>query len=231
MATIKFYANVLDPVTSLLIPHELGSGLGFYGPGYGTSVPIANTQNTTWLTNQDGTSSEQIQLNNTKYHNASQVSVNGAAPINLQNLPNALCPLRIDFEHDEIVRVQNTKLRIFDRNNIANHASGVSTFVFEARHPSIDQNKSNLNHRVRTTNEWLEFDPASGGSPTDMPLTSSPGSDGTNGSNNDTSDLGALTFLGAEHEYTRHSWYLALSVEPHTIGSKLFGLYFSTEYL
>jgi hypothetical protein len=231
MATIKFYANVLNQNSPLLIPHNLGSGIGFYGPGYATSVPIDNHQDSTWLTNGDGTALEQIQLNNNKYHNSTQVSINGAAPINLSNLPNKMCPLEIRFEHDQAVRVQNAKLRIFDRNNISNYASGVIAYAYEARHPSLDQTKFNLTHRGRVDNEWFEFDSTEGGTVPDMPLTSSPGTNGLNGSFDDNSSLGATIFEGADHESLSHSWFISLSVEPHSIGSKLFGLYFSTEYL
>jgi hypothetical protein len=236
MATIKFYANTFDNNnTPLLIPHGIGSGIGFYGPGYATSVPIANYQDTTWLTNSNGTATEQVQLNNTKYINESQVSINGANPLNLDKLPNKLCPLEIRFEHDQAVRVQNAKLRVFNGNNISNFASGVAAYVFEARHPSLDQLRSNLNHRARSSNTWFEFDSSSGGTPPDMPLTSSPGTNGANGGIDggieDNSTLGATIFEGSAHESPSHSWFIALSISPDEIGSKLFGLYMSVEYL
>jgi hypothetical protein len=237
MADIKFFANIFDENTQpMLIPHQAGSGIGFYGPGYGTSVPIGGRQTTTWLTNSDGTSNAQFQLNNTAQRPNNQVSINGANPIGLNFLPNRLCPLNVKFSHETSVRVQNAKLKIFDRNSIEAHASGVSTFVYEARHPSADQSHPSLSWKPNSpapgvgVHEWVEFDPSE--SMFDMLLTSSPGPSGTNGSSNDTPLLyGAATIDGAQGEFQEHDWFIALSVEPHEIGSKLFGLYFSCEYV
>ena len=233
MASIKFYATEEDAanIGGTLIDHSNGSGLGFYGAGYGVSVPIASRQDSTWLTNSDGTSSERVQLNNTKYSATGTVSVNGAGSIDLDKLPNGKCPLNIRFDHTEAVRVQNCKLRIFDRNNIANQASGVTTYVFEARHPTSDQAKTNLDQRGRASNTWYEFDPVD--PMTDMTFTSSPGVSGTNTNTNDSDiDLGYVTQEGTSHAALRHDWYAALSAEPDSVGSKLnYALYFSCEYL
>ena len=236
MASIKFYATEEDSanIGGTLIDHSNGSGLGFYGAGYGVSVPIASRQDTTWLTNSNGTSSERIQLNNTQYSTDGTVSINSAAPISLDKLPNGKCPLNIRFDHDEPVRVQNCKLRIFDRSNISNQASGVKTYVFEARHPTNDQAKTNLDQTARGDTWYDQFDPALGdGSMTDMPFTSSPGVSGTNTNGNDSDiDLGFLSQEGTSHAALRHDWYCALSAEPDSIGSKLnYALYFSVEYL
>jgi len=43
MADIKFYANLEIAATGdnpTLIRHDLGSGIGFYGAGFGISVPV-----------------------------------------------------------------------------------------------------------------------------------------------------------------------------------------------
>lgn len=237
MADIKFYANSLNENSQItLIPHEAGSGIGFYGPGYGTSVPIDGTQTTTWLTNAQGNANSEIQLNNTRYASISGVQVNGANTINLNRLPNRLCPLNVKFSHNTPVKVQNAKLRIFDRNNISNHASGVSTYVYEARHPNPDQVTQSLDWKPSMPApgvgkyEWVEFDPGEG-SMFDMLLTSSPGPSGSNASFNDDIGNGVTTLEGANGAFLSHDWFLALSVKPHEIGSKLFGLYFSCEYV
>lgn len=233
MANVNFYATEVGATSpgGTLINHGAGSGIGFYGASYGVSVPIGGTQDTTWITNSDGTASERVQLHNTKRTAADKVAIDGATAIDLQNLPNNKCPLNVRFEHDEAVRVQNCKLRVFDRNNIANHASGVSTYVYEARHPSTDQGVANLDQRGRVANEWYEFDPIDAMS--DMPITPSPGVSGVNTNSNDTDvALGYQSQQGVSHASTRHDWYLALSSEPDSIGSKTkYGLYFSVEYL
>ena len=44
--------------------------------------------------------------------------------------------------------------------------------------------------------------------------------------------LGYTSTEGVEHAATQHDWYLALSAEPETIGSKTqYGLFFTLEYL
>lgn len=237
MAEIRFYANIKDVSgDGELINHAAGSGLGFYGNGFGISVPVGAQQTTTFITNANGTA-EGARLNNTAMVTsgtpslAGTVSINAASAVDLDKLPNYLCPLNIRFTHSEAVKVQNCKLRIFDRNNITNHASGVVTYVYEARHPATSQVVSNLSHRGRSDNSWYEFDPVN--AMTDMTLTSSPGASGKNTNTQDTSPaLGYLSNDGSLHTSTRHDWYVALSSEPVTIGSKTnYALWCTVEYL
>ena len=70
MATITFHANghkaqystAYDTDPSL-INHTSGSGIGFFGGGFGISVPVAQYQDSSYVTNSDGTSSG-IKINN-----------------------------------------------------------------------------------------------------------------------------------------------------------------------
>lgn len=240
MAEIKFYGNIKDVTgDGELINHSAGSGLGFYGSAFGISVPVGAQQTTTYITNSTG-GNEGSRLNNTAKvvlgegsTTKGTASINGTSAVNLDLLPNYLCPLNIRFTHSEAVRVQNCKLRIFDRNNINNHASGVTTYIYEARHPAttIGTTPLSLNHRARTNHTWYEFDPAT--AMTDMNFTSSPGASGKNTNASDTNvSLGYTSNDGALHQSIRHDWYVALSSEPETIGSKTsYGLYFTVEYL
>jgi hypothetical protein len=165
------------------------------------------------------------------------VRVNGTDPITLDKLPNFLCPLNLRFTHETPVRVQNCKLRIFDRNNIDRPASGVTTYVYEARHPSQNQTVTSLSFRANKDNtqsngfRWTEFNPLF--AQLDMPLTSSPGVSGLNTDITDTNiDLGYSSQSGISHISLRHDWYVAISSEPESIGSKTnYGLYFTVEYL
>lgn len=235
MASISFYANILNG-SPTIINHSAGSGLGFYGLTFGASVPVGSQQNTTYITNSAGTE-QGSQLNNTAMNSvgndstAGKVSINGSTAIDNNKLPNYLCPLNVRFTHDQAVRVQNCKLRIFDRTNINNAASGVTTYVYEARHPSSNQTVGNLDLKGRSVNSWIEFNPST--APADMVFTNSPGLSGTNTSSSDTDpNLGYVTNNGVSHSSTRHDWYVAISSEPETIGSKTqYGLYFSVEYL
>jgi hypothetical protein len=241
MAEIKFYANSI-PDGNVEIKHADGSGLGFYGSSFGVAVPVGSQQTTTYITNSSGTA-QGTQLHNTALYasgdalSSGEVRINNASVVNLAYLANYHCPLNIRFTHDEPVAVQNCKLRIFDRNNISNPASGVTTWVFESRHLSnLEDNNYTLGLRSSDFNTgefyWKEFDALTS---SELQLTPSPGISGTNTSAQDTSNSGVFlwkTKEGAAHESARHDWYVALSSEPESIGSKQqYGLYFTLEYL
>jgi len=241
MANITFWGNI-NGGTSTTSPsginHAAGSGLGFYGAGYGISVPVGQFQDTTWVTNANGTANDAYRLNNTKFVSSGTTSANAGTAINNYNIPNYYAPLNIRFSHSEAVRVQNCKLRIFDRNNIQRQASGVSTMVYEVRHPNPLEAASGLSFRGNGTNShnWTEFDPLFVMS--DLILTPSPGISGTNTTAADSSNPSTggfanwLTTDGNTHQSTRHDWYVALSATPESIGSKTdYGLYFTCEYL
>jgi len=249
MAEITFHANqngiaaVDDPT---LISHTSGSGLGFFGGGFGISVPVGQFQDSTYVTNSNGISSG-IKVNNTKYDTASVwsnsgVSHNGGTTIGTSGMPNYYAPLNIRFSHtDEAVRVQNCVLRIFDRNDTTKQASGVTTQVFEVRHPhpveAHNSQSGSLALRGVSHFGWYEFDPEE--SMTDLSFTDSPGISGLNTLAAETLPSGLpdgkvnwITKEGAAHDSTRHDWYVALSAAPDSIGSKTdYGLYFTLEYL
>lgn len=256
MAEITFHANIsqgasLSPSDATEIDHGAGSGLGFFGDGFNLSVPVSQYQNTTWVTNSDGTSSDGTKLQNTKYNSSTQLLHNGndTLPYDLDTIPNYWAPLNVRFTHEEAVATQNCKLRIFNRNDIDVHATEVTTQVYEVRHPHPTAGNSSasnysLKHRASNANvaddAWFTFDGV--GDVPDMNLTSSPGVSGLNGDSDDsaydTDGVGAndklnwLTDEGFTHKSTRHDWYLALSASPQSIGSKTdFGLYFTLEYL
>ena len=248
MASIQFNANVKPQVgnvgTAEVINHTAGSGLGFYGNGFRVSVPVGGTQEQTYVTDQFGTD-QGVRLNNTAMASLGDptepnptvgtVRINNGTAIDLNRLPNMSCPLNIRFTHGTPVRVQNCKLRIFNRNaTIDDQATEVTTYVYEARHPSNDETVEQLFHRAYdTTNVWYEFTDED--AMTDMEMTASPGPSGSNsvGENLAQSELkGFLTNDGPLLAATQHDWYLALSSQPDTIGSKTdYALYFTLEYL
>jgi hypothetical protein len=253
MATITFHANNNNIYPSNpnnppdLINHSSGSGIGFFGGGFGISVPVNEYQTTTYVTNSNGTASG-VRCSNIKFLDQSPIpnsgcSIQGAAITGTSGVPNIAAPLNIRFEHDEGVRVQNCKLRIFDRNDISNHASGVTTQVYEVRHPhpvegvDFGSNKGPLKHRgVAGAHGWVQF--ADGFSMTDMVLTPGPGPSGLNTSSDEilaTGDGAYTNWIAQSGEScraTRHDWFVALSASPDSIGSKTdFGLYFTLEYL
>ena len=219
--------------------------MGFFGGSFGISVPVNQYQSATFVCNSNGTASG-IQASNTKYDvNAvkpgSGIVLGAATQVGTSGCPNFQAPLNIRFQHDEGVRVQNCRLRIFDRNNIENHASGVTTKVYEVRHPHPVQDNGLHSLELRGVTDahaWVEYDPAEGGSPADMVLTAGPGPSGLNTTasdslpNEDTGYTNWISQSGTACRATRHDWYLALSASPQEIGSKTnYGLYFTLEYL
>ena len=204
MATISFHADDFH------VQNLSGSGLGFYGSGFGDSVEVGEYQDSTFITDGNGTS-QGPQVNNIKWLNAASGIINGAGSgVPLTAIPNYLSTLNIRFSHGSAVKTQNAKLRIYDRSDIDNGASGVTTKVAEIIHPDTVPNDNGSGET-----EWI----APVGSALIMDLVASPGMSGERPSGSETSD-------------TQHDWYCAISASPDSIGSKtLFGLYFSCEYL
>lgn len=250
MATITFHANdqnIAPGVDGTLIEHTGGSGLGFFGAGFGISVPVGQRQDTTFVTNGDGTEQD-VRLQNTKWMTETTTSFNNAAAQDNETLPNRYAPLNIRFTHDEPVRVQNCKLRIFNRSNIDQPAVGVDTYVYEARHPYPNDGVNGADTVYSTSSRgvadhnWVAYEATV--TPTDMNFTSSPGISGLNTVSNDPvvttypDHTGVNNYMvwqsnsGSLLRDLRHDWYVALSAEPDSIGSKTeFALYFTLEYL
>ena len=205
MAAISFYAGENFNINNLA-----GSGLGFYGGGFGFSVEVGEYQDTTFITNGNGTS-QGPQCDNIKWsHSASGIINSANSGVALTCIPNYLATLNIRFTHSAAVKTQNAKLRIYDRSNINNPASGVTTKVAELIHPPQVQTNTGSGDTTWNT-------PA--GSASIMDLIASPGVSG-------------IRPNGAATQATRHDWYVAISASPDSIGSKtLYGLYAEMEYL
>lgn len=204
MAQISFYAGENFAINNLA-----GSGLGFYGGGFGYSVPVGEYQDSTFITDSNGTS-QGPQVDNVKYQNAQSGILNGASSgINILNMPNYLASLNIRFTHSTAVKTQNAKLRIYDRLSINNNPSGVTCKVAELVHPSTSQLVTGSGSTTWSTPT---------GSSVVLSATSSPGISGQRPN-------------GANTSATDHDWYFGISASPDSIGSKTnFGLYFECEY-
>lgn len=206
MAAINFFTQ------SNAVQNLNGSGLGFFGSAFGTSVAVNAWQQTTWITNGNGTSAS-VQADNIQWRHPNSGSINGAAEVVLTKIPNYLATLNIRFTHGSAIQAQNVKFRVYDRSNINNPASGVTTKVAELIHPDTVQNDNGSGDT-----SWLT--PA--GSAVVVNLAPSPGMSGLyagDGSNSTRTD-------------TRHDWYLAISASPDSIGSKtLYAGYIELEYL
>lgn len=201
MAQIDFYAATFN---------LNGSGLGFYGIGFGNSVDVGAYQDTTFITNSAGTA-QGAQVNNIKYNNASSGIINSASSgVWLTQIPNYLATLNVRFTHGSAVKVQNTKFYVYDRSSINNDPSGVLQYCAEVCHVSPIQDN---NGSGDTT--WQNIH----GSGSILSLTPSPNISGIYGN-------GSSTVAS-----TIHDWYINLTASPSSVGSKLYAGYVSTEYL
>ena len=147
MATIDF--QIIPDSTTTMAPSLYtlsGSGLGFFGATQGSSVQIGAFQDTTNVTNADGSEIKDA-TNNNKYvagtypSGMTTTSLTGGASntVGLSGIKSNQATLGIQFSHTTAVNVQNCQLRVYDRTNINFPASGVNTKVAEI----INHNASN----------------------------------------------------------------------------------------
>ena len=203
MAAINFFADT-EHVQNLN-----GSGLGFFGTTFGNSVAVGAYQETTYVTDGNGTI-EGPQVNNTLWTHPGSGSVNGAGSDDLTHMTNRLATLNVRFTHGSAIRTQNAKWRVFDRSSINNDPSGVTCACAEIIHPNPTAGAGGSGDST-----W-NFPT---GSSVIMDLAASPGQSGLSPNGLSTIDA-------------RHDWYVALSASPDSIGSKTqFGGYFEVEYL
>ena len=193
-----------------------GSGLAFFGDsGYGSSVEVGKYQGTTFVSDGNG-ATKGAQASNVKYLNPGSGIVGAATSgIGLEAIPNYQSTLNIRFTHTSKVKVQNCQLRIYDRDNVNNGASGVTTKVAEIIHPAITQKATGSGD-----SQWL----TPKGSGVVVSFASSPGTSGLWAGN-------GTTHLSTRQS-ARHDWYAAISASPDSIGNKTqYGLYFALEYI
>ena len=139
MATIRF--QILNNSDSTASTDTLsGSGLAFFGANGGSSVAIGQYQDSTWVSNGDGTSYTTATLNNKFIDDgefpSGRVELGGAfggddTTLSLTGIKSMHATLGIEFGHSTEINVQNCQLRVYDRANPNNPASGVNTKVAE----------------------------------------------------------------------------------------------------
>jgi len=203
-AAINFY------VDSFHLLNTGGSGIGFYGTSFGSSVGVGQYQSTTFITDSNGAIQGE-QINNIQWAHPNSGSINGAAPVSLLAIPNYLATLNMRFTNDTPVNTQNAKLRIYDRSSINNNPSGVTCKVAEIVHPATTQSVTGSGDSA-----WI----TPRGSSLVLDLAQSPGVSGLYAGG------GSAGVLSTDHDF-----YVAISPSPDSVGSKLFALYFELEYL
>ena len=193
-----------------------GSGLAFFGnAGFGSSVEVGAYQGTTFVSDGAGTT-KGAQSQNIKYLNPGSGILGAASSgIGLKAIPNYQATLNVRFTHTSQVKTQNCELRIYDRTNINNPASGVTTKVAEIIHPRVTQFATGSGDDT-----WI----SPKGSGVVAKFASSPGVSGFYAGD-------GVTVISTKQS-VRHDWYAAISASPDSIGNKTqYGLFFSLEYL
>jgi hypothetical protein len=206
MAEVKFYAG-----EGYEINNAAGSGLGFFGAnGFGYAIQAGTWNQTTFITNENGTT-EGAEVDNLKWVSATGV-VYGSEGTHrrLTEIPNDKATLNIQFTHTSAVDVQNAELRAYDGTNVDNAPSGMEIRGFEIIHPDITYTNTGSGDVYWT---------AMSGSVGILSLSNSPGPSGIYASS------------GHEAPATEHSWFNGLALSPSTIGSKTGKMCFSMEYL
>lgn len=214
MPTTTFYISDYSVYTPITVS---GSGLGFYGSSFGSSVAVGAFQDTTFLTNSVGTASGQG-VSNTKPDSSDLTKVFhaafGGSSVSLTRLQNKHAPINIRVTESSAIVLTNNKVYIYDRNSIYNNPTGVSCYLAEVIRLDTEA-FSGSNGKGDTTWQLCS------GSGAVLSLTPSPGSGGI-ASWNDPINGGTGD--------ARHDFYIAIGASPNSIGSKLFALYYSGEY-
>ena len=237
MASITFYAG------QTAINNITGSGLGFFGGSFGQSVELNKWQDTTFITDGNGTTNGGSAYN-VKYASATTAYATSIVPATgLKYIPNKYATCNIRFTNSTAVKTQNVRLRIFDRTNKSHAASGVITRAAELLNPRLTygliEGSGDATWWGDSTHDGTDVFSSMQGSPNPsdrlpagtntvggsgiiVPLSQSPGPSGQYAG-------GGNTNTGT---YTQHDWYVAITASPDSIGSKTqYGLYVELEYL
>ena len=140
MASIRFQIlGNSDGTPATNLDDLSGSGLAFFGSTAGSSVQIGNYQDTTYVSNGDGSAytdaSSNIKFQKTSQYPSGRCTLE-AVPgspyeTGLTGVRTMYGSLGIEFGHTSAVNVQNCQLRVYDRTNVNYPASGVNTKVAE----------------------------------------------------------------------------------------------------
>lgn len=131
----------LDPEATpspAIVPAESGNNdtAGFFGAGFGFSIRVGEYNNTSYVTNDNGTTNFGA-LPNLMYANTSGAYVaSELVATELLEVDNQEATLKIKLTTDSDVQTQNTSFRAFDRVNIDNNPSGVTVYAAEINKPS-----------------------------------------------------------------------------------------------
>ena len=133
--TIDWYGG---DAANEIVPAGSGDNdtVGFFGSNFGYSIRVGEYNNTSYVTNDTGTTNYG-QVPNLQYANTSGAYVaSELTATELLEVDNTEATLRIRLQTDSSVQTQNTSFRAFDRVNINNDPSGVTVYAAEMVKPS-----------------------------------------------------------------------------------------------
>lgn len=184
--------------------------LGFYGAGEDEYVYPGEYQSKTFLVDKDGTLGE-VQCRNVKYDTDTTAYVDHILePVPIKNIPNYLGTMNIRLIQLDDVFVALAEAKFYNGYDDDIPPDGMDIKVVELRHVGERLN-DNLGHGSKAwfnaeNGDWFR-------------LTQSPGERGVK-----SNSVGV--WVGP-----RHDWYLAISVSPHDVGSRVFGMKFRAEFI
>lgn len=182
------------------------SGLGFFGSGgFGISVPVSEYQGSTYVTNSSA-SLQGPATSNLKYVHANSGLLNGSTLLNLRAIPNNNATFEIRITGDVAIQLQNSRLYVTDRSSTTGLAAGVTIQVAELDHTGVANTNDGLGNTA-----WTSVNGTGAGN--FLSLGNSPGLSGA-----------------ASGSSTSHSYYIAMSLSPNSVGSKTATARFQTEY-
>lgn len=120
-----------------ILPANSGDNdtLGFFGAGFGFSIRVGDYNNTSYVTNDNGTTNYG-QVPNLRWANVSGAYVaSELVATELLEVDNTEATLKVTLTTDSSVQTQNTRFRAFDRVNINNNPSGVTVQAAEINKP------------------------------------------------------------------------------------------------
>lgn len=134
-----------------ILPANSGDNdtLGSFGAAFGFSIRVGEYNNTSYVTNDNGTTNYG-QVPNLRYANVSGAYVaSETVATELLEVDNSEATLRIRLTTDTNVQTQNAAFRAFDRSSINNNPSGVTVYAAEINKPSPSVRGSGDSH-------WLQ---------------------------------------------------------------------------
>lgn len=145
-----------------IVPAESGDNdtLGFFGAGFGFSIRVSEWNNTSFVTNDNGTTNHG-QVPNLRWANESGAYVaSETVASELLEVDNSEATIQIKLETDSDVQTQNSSFRAFDRVNINNDPSGVTILAAEINKPETLVRGSGDTHweTIAGSGSTLSFD-------------------------------------------------------------------------